>query len=194
MVALILAGSGYLVGTIVSLSDGGDLESNFRVIKVLSYAISDPSTILSTSFAHRFVHLYVGFLGMIDTYGLGFGAASFTLHAADLFNEYNLALKLNLNHYYSTAVVETLKTSPVSMIGMLMFEYGIFGMLICIYLITIPIFARLPYGLYLSVMIFLSLFQSFPLSYPPMWIVISYIIYEKKQLSNLKYNGVKSSS
>ena len=163
-----------------------DSDTGLRVMDLLFYMMTDPSLILETSFAHRFVHLYVGVIAIIETGGFGFGAGSFTENASDLFVAHNLSAQLSLNSYYSVAVWETLKESPVSMIGMLMFEYGVFGIVVVLFLITIPLRSTLQHKSYLSFMIFLTLFQSFPLSYPAMWVVIGYSIFEKTRYSSDK--------
>ena len=170
----------------LNFDSDSDSDSGLRVMDVLFNVVTDPSLILETSFAHRFVHLYVGVIAIMETSGLGFGAGSFTEYASDLFVAHNVSAQLSLNSYYSFAVWETLKESPVSMIGMLMFEYGVFGIVVVLFLITIPLRSTVQHKSYLSFMIFLTLFQSFPLSYPLMWVIIGYVISEKTRYESEK--------
>ena len=107
---------------------------SIRIKKIIDDVLLDPSFLLDTSFAHRFVHLYVGFLGLLQTYGSGFGAGTFTIIAPEVYINSGVASQINLNEFYTYACYETLRESPVSVMGLLMFEYGVFGLFLILYL------------------------------------------------------------
>ena len=181
----------FLASSEAFLFSGKTMFGDVRVVQIGSEFLRDPSILLSTSFAHRFVHLYVGALGFFQTVGLGFGAGTFTIIAPEIYINSNVSAYFGLNAHYTHACYESLKESPVSVIGLLIFEYGFVGFALVLYLISLPFLCKNKYRYYISALIFLTLFQSFPLAYPLMWLLLGYVFWSRETSAGLVTYAVR---
>jgi hypothetical protein len=150
-----------------------------RGFAILVDLIREPSSIMLTSFAHRFIHNVVGIIGFFDSNFLGFGAGTWSSKSVDVFELYRLDVIFDLNSYYSHAVVDSLSEAPLSNIGFMLFEYGVFGFIFC-YLVFFNI-TKVNKEIYIPslVLMLLTWLQSFPIAYPPFWMVVGLLAHVK---------------
>lgn len=152
---------------------------NIRGFVIIVDLLNDYETIMLTSFAHRFIHNAVGFLAFIDSNLLGFGAGTWSFMAEEVFQIHRLDIVFSLNPYYSIAVADSLNQAPLSNIGFMLLEYGVFG-LIFVYLIFYKL-TKIETKLYIPALciMLLTWLQSFPLAFPPFWMVIGLLMHAK---------------
>ena len=152
---------------------------NIRGVVIIVDLLNDYETIMLTSFAHRFIHNAVGFLAFVDSNLLGFGAGTWSFMAEEVFQIHRLDIVFSLNPYYSIAVADSLNQAPLSNIGFMLLEYGVFG-LIFVYLIFYKL-TKIEAKLYMPALciMLLTWLQSFPLAFPPFWMVIGLLMHAK---------------
>lgn len=140
---------------------------------LLITAITNPAELNQTSFIHRYVHNVVGVIGFVESYGLGFGAGSFTKVAPNIYIAHGLDSDIEMSEYHRTAVLRSLEESPSGVVPMLLLEYGLLGLMFA----TVPfiIALRSPVHAKWSIIVLLALswLQSFPIAYPPFWLLLS---------------------
>lgn len=159
------------IGGIVAIGAYRVLE-DIRGVQLLVLMLSSPTELLDTSFVYRFVHNWVGVLGLIQSGGLGFGAGSFTVIAPTLYEGFGLGTQFGLSSYYLSAVLDTLATFPAGVIPMLLLEYGALGVLYAVLVFSKPARSSIPYRPVVLALLVLSWLQSFPVAYPPFWLLL----------------------
>ncbi|MBX3132790.1 MAG: hypothetical protein KF689_05315 [Gemmatimonadaceae bacterium] len=165
-----------LVGAcLVAAATASNFLQNNRGVALLMLALSAPELLLHTTFSYRFVHNLIGVLAVMESKGLGFGAGSFLTVGPQLYAEYGLAGKLNLPAYYATAMERTLATNPSSVIAQLLVEYGILGVSVMLMLAHRVAKSTVRLKWACALMLFYTWAQSFPLAYPPFWLLLGLV-------------------
>lgn len=147
-------------------------DGQIRGVDLIKTMINDPTALTNTNFSGRLTHLTVGFLGLVDSNFLGFGASAYKIEAIDIYYKYNVENLLGLTGRYATQVPIGLTLAPLSQFALIAFEFGIIGI---IYIIIIFVFAfrsRIPYKPVAIAVLFMAWLQSFPAGWPPFWIII----------------------
>lgn len=148
---------------------------NIRGVELLLVMLSDPSAMTDTTLSYRLAHNLVGIYGMLESNFIGFGGGTFLLKARDLYFSNNVGELLDLTGWYAINVPNTLSESPLSMVAVLLFEYGVFGLLFLLYCLWLPIASRVLAGVAVAALLFLTLSQSFPLAYPLFWVLVGVV-------------------
>lgn len=145
---------------------------DIRGVQLLVLMVASPAELLDTSFAYRFIHNWVGAIGFFESYGIGFGAGSFTKVAPELYMRHGLATTFGLSGYYSTAVYETLARNPLGMLPMLLLEYGMVGVMYIGTIAFVLVRSKIPHKLPVGLLLLFTWLQSFPVAYPPFWLIL----------------------
>lgn len=153
-------------------------EVTIRGFALLQTSLSDPSALLQTSFAHRIVHNLVAVIAFVSSAGLGFGAASFTVVAPEIYVNYRIPQALDLSSYYSAAVLETLGTNALSVTAQLLTEFGVVGLSLIALLVMRVARSRVRFKLAVGALLIFTWLQSFPAAYPPFWLLIGLVCNE----------------
>jgi hypothetical protein len=169
-----------LGGLIVLLTIGGlalipqvrERALEIRGIRLLATAVTNPTELNQTSFIHRYVHNMVGIAAFQETYGLGYGAGTFTQHAPAIYARHAIASNIDMTRYHDQAVVTTLGQGPVGVLPMLLLEYGVFGVLFALVTFNIGLQSTAHFKWTALLLLVLTWLQSFPIAYPPFWLLL----------------------
>lgn len=165
-----------VVGVCVALAaTASSFFVNNRGVALLLLAINEPELLLHTTFSYRFIHNLIGVIAVVESKGLGFGAGSFLTIGPQLYAEYGLAGRFNLPEYYAKAMERTLATNPSSVIAQLLVEYGLLGIAAMLMLFHRTATSKVRLKWACALMLFFTWAQSFPLAYPPFWLLLGLI-------------------
>jgi hypothetical protein len=146
--------------------------SGVRGIDLLSTAIQSPGELMNTTVSYRIAHSVVGYFGMLDSNLAGYGAGAFVNEATGVYYRHSVGNLLGLTGYYAEEIPAGLSNSPVSQFAVFMLDFGIVGI---IYLFTLAVFtmrSHIPYKAIVAAMLVAAWFNSFPVGWPPFWILI----------------------
>jgi hypothetical protein len=146
-----------------------------RGLSLLYTALTAPTELLDTTFSYRFVHNAVGICGFWESKGLGFGAGAFVERAPEIYIRYGLNHLSGLGEYYVGSIEVTLGISACGIVPMLLLEYGIFGLGFIALLLFRAGGAESQLRLPLIAMVLMSILQSFPPAYPPIWLLLGLV-------------------
>lgn len=152
-----------------------DFLQNNRGVALLMIAVKEPELLLHTTFSYRFIHNLIGVLAVFESNGMGFGAGSFLTVGPQLYAEYGLAGRFNLPDYYARAMERTLATNPSSVIAQLLVEYGVLGLAAIMLVAHRLLRSRIQLKVACGIMLFFTWAQSFPLAYPPFWLLLGLV-------------------
>jgi hypothetical protein len=150
--------------------------SGVRGVDLLSTSVQTPGELMDTTFSYRVAHNVVGYLGMLDSDLLGYGAGSFVSEAPAVYARHAVGSILSLNSYYGSAVPATLSQSPVSQFAVIMLEFGIIGVIYVVVLFAFAIRSRVPFKAIAVVILALTWLNSFPVAWPPFWVLIGVLM------------------
>lgn len=166
LAALLIAAAAYVV--LGSLTASG-----VRGVDLLSTSVQTPGELMDTTFSYRVAHNLVGYLGMLDSNLLGYGAGSFVTEAPAVYASHAVGSVLGLNSYYGSSVPATLSQSPVSQFAVIMLEFGVIGVVYVVVLFAFAIRSRVPFKTIAVVILALTWLNSFPVAWPPFWVLIA---------------------
>ena len=146
--------------------------TGIRGIDLLITAFRAPGELMDTTVSYRVAHNYVGLLGMMDSGLQGYGAGSFINEAPNIYATHSLSSFFNLNEYYGASVLATLSQSPISQFGVIMLEFGIVGVVYLLVLFTFAFRSRVPYKTLAVAILLVTWLNSFPVGWPPFWVLI----------------------
>jgi hypothetical protein len=174
--AAILAGVLCIVGTITVLAVVPmSTLMEFRGINLLVTIVTSPTDLMQTSFSHRVIHNAIGYRALEKTNGLGYGAGTFTEIAPAIYINEGYNTNPYLSEFHVKAVEESLEENPVGIIPILLFEYGIFGVAFLLVAVSKVFFSNLRLRFACTLLVFTTLYQSFPPAYPPLWLLIGLV-------------------
>jgi len=165
------------VGVVVALVVGVMLipESvirNVRGLQLLFSVFSGLEFLFTTSFAHRSIHNIVSFISLLETYGLGHGAGSFSIVGPEIYDRYGLATQFGMSSWHQEAVRVTLGTGALAVTALLITEFGAVGIAFIVIMFAIVWNSRLPYRGAIMALMAMTWLQSFPAAYPMFWILV----------------------
>jgi len=160
-----------LVLTAIILSANTET-TGIRGVDLLLLVIVDPASLINTTLSYRLAHNLVGILGMIDSGFLGWGAGTFSVNSIEVYSKYEIGAFLGLQGWYVENVPATLSVSALAVLPVLLFEYGIFGLLIMVALTTRVLLSQHAYKYLIGVTLLLTWAQSFPVAYPLFWLLL----------------------
>ena len=143
-----------------------------RAIELATTLALNPNAIGETTLSYRMAHNLVGFYGMLESNFIGHGAGEFILGAQNTYYDYSVAEALGISGWYALNVPVTLTESPLAMTAVLMYEFGFVGILLVIFMIQVPYTNHVYAANRIALLIFLTLGQSFPLAYPPLYFLL----------------------
>ena len=143
-----------------------------RGIDLMRTMIEDPAALVNTNFSGRVTHLTVGFLGLVDSDFLGFGASSYKIEAIDIYYKYDVEHLLGLTGRYAAQVPGGLTVAPLSQFALIALEFGIIGVVYIVIIFAFAVRSRIPYKYAAIAILFMAWLQSFPAAWPPFWIII----------------------
>lgn len=145
---------------------------NTRGLHLLFSVFSGAEFLFTTSFAHRSIHNIVSWIALFESYGLGYGAGSFTTVAPDIYERYGLATQFGMSNWHQEAVRVTLGSGALAVTALLVTEFGVAGILFIAIVFLIVWNSRLPYRSAILALMAMTWLQSFPAAYPMFWILI----------------------
>lgn len=158
-----------LTAVILSTETGS---TGIRGIDLLMSAIIDPRSLIDTTLSYRLAHNLVGVMGLIDSWFLGWGAGTFLVSGIEVYTKYEIGAFLGLQGWYAENVPATLSSNALAILPVLLFEYGIFGLLIVVAIAIQVLRSKHAYKYLVGVLLFLSWAQSFPVAYPLFWLLL----------------------
>jgi hypothetical protein len=147
--------------------------TEIRGARLLMTALTNPAELLKTSFVHRYVHNVVGVYGFLDSYGLGYGAGSFTRYAPGIYLDHGVGADIDMTEYHKHAVKESLAEAPLGVFPMLLLEYGALGLVFVMAPAWIVYRSKISAKGAVVVVLALTWLQSFPIAYPPFWLLLA---------------------
>jgi hypothetical protein len=143
-----------------------------RGIELLRLAIQDPIALMDTTTSYRVVHTVVGVFGIADSGFWGYGAGSFGSEAPDVYYRHHLGNIFGIEGYYAERIPVSLGGSPASQFGLILLEFGVVGVLYLTLLFGFAMRSRIPLKAVAIAVLFLAWLGSFPIAWPPFWVVI----------------------
>lgn len=165
----------FMIATIFLIGLASYQSFGIRGINLIFVALSDPTALADTTLSYRIAHNLVGIFGFLDSNLLGFGAGSFVEKGVEIYDKYNIDQMVGVTGWYASNIPYTLKESPLAMIPMLIFEYGLFGLAFLSYFFLILLQSKVAGKIVITMMFLLTLGQSFPLAYPLLWLLLGLI-------------------
>lgn len=160
----------FLIFLVGSLPNTG-----IRGLDLMAQSLANPWILLDTTLSYRIAHNLVGIYGLIDSNLLGWGAGSFTEKGIEVYSKNDISGMLGLQGWYRENIPQTLKTSPLAIFPVLIFEYGVFGLAFIIYIYSSVFRSAIVAKYMVSMLLFLTWAQSFPLAYPLFWLLLGLI-------------------
>lgn len=146
---------------------------NIRGVQLLSMLLTSPEVLVSTTtFSYRFISNVIGLIALVESYGLGYGAGAFTHLAPQIYVTHELGSAWQLQGYYYTNVRNVLKTEPSGVFPILTLEAGLIGVALVVHLWRAVYRSTIPYRWAALVLMTLAWSQSFPVAWPPFWLLI----------------------
>ncbi len=149
-----------------------DVINGMRGLRVLLTALENPEFLLQTSFAHRAVHNVVGWIGFVESGGLGYGSGSFTIIGPEIYQRYGLGEAMGLTEFHKVAVFETLQVVALGVIPQLLMEFGILGLAIIVIVFWRILSSAMTYKTAVALLMLMTWIQSFPSAYPMFWLLV----------------------
>ena len=160
-----------LFGLFVSLLPN----TGIRGLDLMAQSLHNPWMLVDTTLSYRLAHNLVGVYGLFDSNFLGWGAGSFTEKGIEVYSRYDISGMLGVQGWYRENIPQTLKTSPLAIFPVLIFEYGIFGLAFILYIYFSVFRSEVMAKYMVATLLFLTWAQSFPLAYPLFWLVLGLI-------------------
>lgn len=170
-VAFVLCSIAYIAAHFLS-------DTGVRGLDMLLMTIRSPASLNDTTFSYRLTHNIVGVFGLYDSNFLGYGAGSFITLGAKIYGDYHVGDLIGVRGWYAYNIPLTLLKQPLAFFPVIVFEYGIFGLLFCIYLFSAVFRSGLRHKIVIAAIIFLTWAQSFPAAYPLFWVLLG-LVYNK---------------
>jgi hypothetical protein len=162
-----------------------------RGINLIVEIIQNPNILfIDASTAARLSHLILGLDTLVKN-PIGYGAGTTQIYSPDFIN-YGLFQFINLE-YYSLSLYDNYRF--LSLLGSLLFAYGIFGLFILLFLVSIfiitPILKKdnklFKIAILFFVFCFFTILTSNPISYPFLWLLmgifLNYFYYRGKNIA-----------
>jgi hypothetical protein len=146
--------------------------ADIRGVGILYLALSNPESLLDTSFAHRATHNFVAFVGLFESEGFGYGSGAYTYVAPLLYDKFGLSYILGLNGHYTNAVYDTLNNHALSVFSQLTLEYGLFGLVYMLLIFYLAFKSSSAFKTPIVILMFLTWAQSFPSAFPLFWLIL----------------------
>lgn len=147
-------------------------DSDYRGLNMLILAITSPADLVDTTVSYRLAHNMVGFYGFIDSNLLGYGAGSFISMGADIYDKYGIDNILGVDGWYAANIPTTLENSPQAFFPVMIFEYGLIGLIYIFYIFSRPIKRNINLRWVVFAIMVLTWIQSFPGAYPLFWVFV----------------------
>lgn len=170
VVILAIVGLAVVASTLLALQPN---LMSVRGVQLLSLLVTSPSTLVSTTtFSYRFISNVIGIIALFESYGLGYGAGAYTLIAPQIYLTHDLGTVWQLQDYYLVNVRNVLEIAPSGVFPVLFLESGLIGVALVIHLWRAVYRSTIPFGSAALVLMTLAWAQSFPVAWPPFWLLI----------------------
>lgn len=172
-VRTLLLGGGLVVSLLIMAATLE--ETGIRGVDLLLQGIRSPQLLLDSTLSYRLAHNLVGIYGLFESNLMGWGAGSFVVQGQSVYLNSNIESLLGVEGWYRSNIPLTLQVSPLAIFPVIIFEYGIFGVMFILYIFRSVLKSDAVGKYVLATLLFLTWAQSFPSAYPLFWILLGLI-------------------
>lgn len=147
-------------------------ETGVRGIDLLITALLVPQELVQTTFSYRIAHNLVGLFGMLDSNLLGHGAGTFTVLGVDTYHRFFIGDLLGVQGWYQFNIPNTLQESALAIFPVILFEYGLLGLVFMIYLYSSVLTSNMRLKFVVVALLLMTWGQSFPVAFPLFWLLL----------------------
>lgn len=146
-----------------------------RGIDMMILTLTSPEELTNTTLSYRLAHNLVGIFGLLDSYLMGWGAGSFVRHGVDIYIKYDIASLIDVQGWYMENIPNTLRDKPMAVFPVIVFEYGIFGLIYVFGLFRYIIRSNVQGTMMIMALLLMAWAQSFPVAYPLFWALLGLV-------------------